>query len=32
VARNLYVSHVRWAFVDMDRTLALGRWALSEEL
>lgn len=30
VARNVYRSHQRWAFVDMDRTLTLGQWALSE--
>ncbi len=30
VARNLYVSHVRWAIVDADRKLSVGQGFLDE--
>jgi RNA polymerase sigma-70 factor (ECF subfamily) len=30
VARNLYLSHLRWALVDADRNLSAGRLALDE--
>lgn len=32
VARNVYLSHRRWALVDLDRTLSLGRWSLDESV